>query len=233
MTEKAKPAVKPLVARLLSICGATRSIEKRGYNAHFKYKFYKESDVAEAIRDLFVEHGVFCLPSMEDVTQVRDNHTRIRMRYTFINADDPEDVYSVSFFGDGCDNQDKGIYKALTGCQKYMLLKTFQLGSDEDPENEREAKPSQRHSAPARPAYQGKNGAAVPHDEAPPFDDMPDYEDESQAPAPPVAYRVPYQEREAWKGQLKDHGHRWNPEMKAWTGGSEVGGQIEQYRVRA
>ena len=33
---------------------------------------------------------------------------------------------------------DKGIYKALTGCNKYALLKALQLATGDDPENEKE-----------------------------------------------------------------------------------------------
>jgi hypothetical protein len=79
-------------------------------------------------------------------------------------------------------------------------------------------------------------GAAPPTKSPPkpqpaPEQSHPNHEDESQVPGDMVAYRIPYDRKDEFKGALKDHGHRWDTSNKIWTGGSPVGGDIEQFRV--
>lgn len=84
----------------------------------------------------------------------------------------------------------------------------------------------------AKPAQQPK--AAAPR-EPEPEQPMPDYESESQETPEAdetVAYKIPYDERERWKPQLRDHGHRWDSTRKVWCGGTPVSGEIEAYRVQ-
>jgi hypothetical protein len=139
MTEK-----PTLAARLAAIMGECESIPKNGLNKEFNYKFIREADISAAIRKLLAKHGVAMI---SDIIEVQDSdyttsngkhqtYCRIKIKYTFINTDDPTDTYSTVAWGDGIDGQDKGIYKASTGAHKFMLRRFFCLGADEDPEND-------------------------------------------------------------------------------------------------
>lgn len=136
--------IKSLAAKLCLIMSECSNIEKKGFNSVQNYKFIREADVSDAIRKLLATHGVFCLPSVEDISEheiesrsgAKGTYIRAKVKYTFINAEDPNDKLEAVHYGDGSDFGDKGLYKALTGCHKYMMLRTFCLGSEEDPENE-------------------------------------------------------------------------------------------------
>lgn len=133
-----------LPAKLCAIMGEIGAVEKSGRNTAQNYSYVKEADVSESVRKLLSKHGVFCLPSVEEVQEheiesrsgSKGVFVRVRVKYTFINSENPEDKLECQHFGDGSDYGDKGLYKALTGCHKYMMLRTFCLGSEEDPEKE-------------------------------------------------------------------------------------------------
>lgn len=59
--------------------------------------------------------------------------TTVKIQATFIDAESGEQL-SVVYVGDGSDAEDKGVYKAITGAQKYALMKTFLAVTDDDPE---------------------------------------------------------------------------------------------------
>lgn len=154
---------KNLPQRLLAIMQEAGTIEKGGYNAHSRYKYVQEADVAKKFQELLVAHGVFLYSSVEDVVHQKTQTASgkpamfvgVKMLYTFVNADNPEEKFEVRAAGDGMDTGDKAIYKALTGAHKYLLIRNFNLGSDEDAEkgnadidgtSRPQAKPQQRGS---------------------------------------------------------------------------------------
>ena len=47
--------------------------------------------------------------------------TTIIMKYKMINADNVEDYIVATVPGQGSDNGDKGVYKAITGAKKYFI----------------------------------------------------------------------------------------------------------------
>ena len=51
--------------------------------------------------------------TMESIIQ-NGNRTEIVMNYMIINTDDTNDFIEVNYPGHGCDNQDKGIGKAIS-----------------------------------------------------------------------------------------------------------------------
>ena len=65
------------------------------------------------------------------VTEWRDD---IRIEVKFINVDKPEEMEIVEYYGTGQDNLDKSIGKAISYAYKYCLLKTFNMGTGDDPE---------------------------------------------------------------------------------------------------
>lgn len=130
------PAAPPkvLVKKLCAIMAEAEGVIKRGENTHFKYEYVKEEDVVALFRPLLAKHGVFIFHSVIDERK-ENTLTAITVQYTF-SCQETGESFSVLAKGYGVDNQDKGLYKALTGCHKYFLLKNFNLPTGEDPEND-------------------------------------------------------------------------------------------------
>lgn len=156
--------------RLAALYKAASSPEKKGYNAFHRYHFVRESDVANLLRPLFAEHGIVVSMSMvdrrtekievvkaDDKTAVR-YFTSVTLRYEISSADDPNDKIVADAFGDALDDQDKGIYKAVTGAQKYFMMKFFHLGSDVDDDPEHDGQSSGNGQPQPRP----KRSSAAP-----------------------------------------------------------------------
>lgn len=134
---------KSLAAKLAEITGHMAGIPKDGWNANQKYKFVKESDVAERVSALLAERKVFLhqtviSSSREPLYTTSSNATmwmtHVVMQFQFIDGESGEVMTSATFEGDGADTGDKGIYKAMTGAEKYFLMKTFLVSTGDDPE---------------------------------------------------------------------------------------------------
>lgn len=122
------------------------SIEKKGTNTFHKYNYIKEEDVTARLRELLSKHNVFVFCSILD-SKKDGPLTEVVCEYTFCCGETGE-IFKAQGRGHGYDNQDKGIYKALTGCHKYFLLKNFNLSAGDDPEDDsKEEAPVQWQSA--------------------------------------------------------------------------------------
>lgn len=95
--------------------------------------------VADRVGDLLADHGVIALPSMPEygVDQTADKvgskqktnyRTTVKLSYTLINADEPNERHEMIWWGVGDDTSDKGLQKAGTNGTKYLLMKAFMLG---------------------------------------------------------------------------------------------------------
>lgn len=155
--ETTENKTKTLAARLCAILSDVNAIPKNGRNEFHRYAYIKEEDVSASLRGLLAKHGVFIFASIQKVELAGERKTksgaieyvtRVSMKYTFMNADDQSDKFECDFCGDGIDSGDKGIYKALTGCHKYFLIRNFHLGSEDDPEREN-TKEAHRNETPA------------------------------------------------------------------------------------
>jgi hypothetical protein len=135
---------KNLMSKLVSIMEEAGTVKKEGFNDFNKYKYVKESDVAEKLQGLFVKHKVFVFSSVleanerqiQSSTGKANMYATVKMLYTFVDAENSEDRFEVQAYGSGMDVGDKAIYKALTGAHKYFLIRNFNLGSDDDAEKE-------------------------------------------------------------------------------------------------
>lgn len=130
--------------RLSLIMREAGTISKTGYNDHSRYKYVKAADVAKKFQELLLAYNVFVTASVEEVIHTRTKtaggkdsmYVCTKVRYTFTNTDNPSDQFSVVIPGDGMDTGDKGVYKALTGSQKYLFSLNFCMGSEDDAEVE-------------------------------------------------------------------------------------------------
>lgn len=228
MTTEAEAETKPkketkqvtpltLAARLAAVTADCRTITKSGRNQQQNYSYVKEADVSDKVGEAMSKHGVFCLPTVLDITEreyttkhgTTMNLARVKVSYKFINSDKPEEFYETIHFGDGSDSGDKALYKALTGCHKYALMRTFCIGSDDDPETGHEER-----GAASRPAQQPKVIQST----------------EPQAGAGEWAYKIPFEQKDQWKGILKAGGFRWDASSKTWRGTQPLP-EIEHFQV--
>ena len=133
---------KAILAALNQVMGKVSYIQKTGKNAFHGYKYASEADLLEKLRPAMIEAGLVLIPSTKHVGDI-DGHgnTTVTVEYTLAHKDGeiwPEKIYA---FGCGNDRSktgvgDKGLYKALTGANKYLLFKLFQIETGDDPEND-------------------------------------------------------------------------------------------------
>lgn len=132
---------RKLVRKLTEVMDQVKYIQKKGFNKFHKYSYATESDVSERVREELAERVVMMIPNVIEST-VREHKNRsnnieyivkVRMEFKFIDGETGEELIFHSE-GEGQDAGDKGIYKAITGAQKYALMKAFMIPTGDDPE---------------------------------------------------------------------------------------------------
>lgn len=115
-------------------------VQKKGENDFHGYKYATEADVLERLRPAMVKHGLILIPSVQQVSSVDQyGNTTVSIHYTLAHISGA--VWPQPIIAAGCGNDknksgigDKGLYKALTGANKYLLFKLFQIETGNDPE---------------------------------------------------------------------------------------------------
>jgi hypothetical protein len=135
---KAEPKPKSLVTKLTEVQASISGVVKTGYNDFQKYSYAEEAAIVSACRDELAKRSIMIIPSIERVAH-DGTLTTIETSYTFCDGETGEQ-FVTKWAGTGSDKQDKGLYKAITGSQKYLLLKTFLIptgenGVADDPEH--------------------------------------------------------------------------------------------------
>jgi hypothetical protein len=154
---------KALAGKLAEVMASVDRIPKNGRNTFHNYDYATEADIVSAIRLELAQRSVVLLPAVtgstrEPVGEKGQVLTHLSMEFTFFDGESGESI-TRPWLGAGTDKEDKGAYKAMTGGEKYFLLKTFLIPTGDDPEAEGAEKPSQtrqapRSAAPATPATQ-------------------------------------------------------------------------------
>lgn len=128
-----------LVQKLARVLAAMSRIPKNGRHPQ-GWSFSTESDIADMVRPQLAEQGVIMVPQLRRHQQDIIGRTRAGadiVRHT-VDVDymitDGESVITVPWRGQADDSSDKGLAKALTACQKYMLIRLLQLSSGDDPD---------------------------------------------------------------------------------------------------
>ncbi len=159
MEENPRPL--KLLKKLHNIMTAVDPVLKSGYNEKQNYNYAQEADVLKAIREQLIKQKIVILPSTLKSSAVEMGWgilTSLSVSYMIYDTESGE-VLSMEFDGQGMDGGDKGIYKAYTGANKYFLLKTFQIPTEDDPENDKGS------SSPAKKKYnpkvQNKNDGSI------------------------------------------------------------------------
>jgi len=109
-------------------------------NKGYGYDYVSSSQTIGSLRKEMDVQGVLLVPSVietkvADHKTRKDNHeyfTELKMHFTWINAENPEERIECDWYGQGLDDGEKGPGKALTYAEKYFLLKFFNIATDKD-----------------------------------------------------------------------------------------------------
>jgi hypothetical protein len=128
-------------------------VQKTGKNSFHGYRYAGEADLLEKLRPAMLEAGLLLIPSIKGVSPIDDNGiTTVQMEYTLVHKDGdiwPSVICAAGQGGDRNKNGvgDKGLYKAITGANKYLLFKLFQIETGDNPETDSSHDTTPRHTA--------------------------------------------------------------------------------------
>ncbi|MEB3103052.1 ERF family protein [Ferviditalea candida] len=134
---------KTLVKKLVEVMKHVKYIQKTGKNTFHNYNYATEADVNEKVREVLAENNVILIPNVKSHAHREHINAKgkteyivtVEVEFTFIDGDSGERI-TFTTFGEGQDAGDKGTYKAITGAQKYALMKAFMIPTGDDPEGD-------------------------------------------------------------------------------------------------
>lgn len=134
---------RKLLMKFVEVYQEVQYIQKRGKNKFHNYTYATEADVNEKVREELSKRKVVMMPNLLEhhmrETTTRNGNTEyivlVIMDFNFMDAETGETL-TIGMRGEGQDVGDKAIYKAISGCQKYALLKAFMIPSGDDPEGD-------------------------------------------------------------------------------------------------
>lgn len=162
-----------IATALHAVMEACGYVQKTGKNAFHGYKYAGESDLLDKLRPAMVANGLLLLPSGKSVTGP-DEHGNVTVAIEYTLAHKDGDIWPEKLVAFGCGNDrakngsvgDKGVYKALTGANKYLLFKLFQIETGDDPEQDDRAHESApmpgRNAPPSNDRTSNGGGAPIP-----------------------------------------------------------------------
>lgn len=137
-----------LHSKLAEVQGHLQTVSKTGYNKNQNYSYVTEADLLDAVRPLLSERKVsMTIGSTGNVTMGRveqpGNNGKVRfirtalvdMELVLSDGETGERV-TVKGHGYGESDDDKALYKALTGGSKYLIYKCFGISTGEEPETD-------------------------------------------------------------------------------------------------
>jgi hypothetical protein len=134
--------------KLIEIRKSVRYLAKD--NKGYQYSYVSSAQALASVREAMNATGVLIIPDVlssgiterETKSGGRQYMTELHMRYTLVNAEDPKDTISIIWYGQGVDDAEKGVGKALTYAEKYLILKLFNIPTDkDDPDRHANASP--------------------------------------------------------------------------------------------
>jgi hypothetical protein len=139
---KADDPVSVIAAALWGVMAAIGYVQKTGQNEFHGYSYASESDLLAVLRPEMIKQGLMLIPSGQRAGEI-DQHGNltVEVAYTLLHKSGARWPEPIIAFGAGNDKArgsggvgDKGLYKALTGANKYLLFKLFQIATGDDPE---------------------------------------------------------------------------------------------------
>ena len=165
--------MKNIINALNKVMTTAGYVQKNAKNEFHGYKYASEANLLETLRPALIENGLVLIPSVNNVSPV-DVHgnTLVTVEYTLAHVSG--EIWPDKITAIGCGNDmaksgkvgDKGVYKAITGANKYLLFKLFQIETGDDPEKDEATPPPAEQKTPeaapkqTKPATkpQGKSG---------------------------------------------------------------------------
>jgi hypothetical protein len=142
--------MKNIIKALNEVMKDVSYVQKSSENKFHGYKYASESSLLESLRPSMISHGLVLIPSVSNVSPI-DAHgnTTVTVEYTLSHVSG--EIWPDKIIAVGCGNDraksgavgDKGLYKAITGANKYLLFKLFQIETGDDPEKDEVAAPAQ------------------------------------------------------------------------------------------
>lgn len=141
VVEETQTPEAAILSALNAVMQEAAYVQKTGENDFHGYRYATEADVLERLRPAMVKHGLILIPSVQQVSTPDTNgNTSVIVHYTLAHVSGA--VWPQPIIAAGCGNDrsknggigDKGLYKALTGANKYLLFKLFQIETGDDPE---------------------------------------------------------------------------------------------------
>jgi hypothetical protein len=141
--------MKNIIQALNAVMKDVSYVQKNSENKFHGYKYASESSLLESLRPSMISHGLILIPSVGNVSPIDPNgNTTVTVEYTLAHTSGevwPDKIVAVGCGNDKSKNGsvgDKGVYKALTGANKYLLFKLFQIETGDDPEKDEGEKPA-------------------------------------------------------------------------------------------
>ena len=132
------PAIAKALHQVMTKVGY---VQKKDRNDFQKYNYAGEGALLDVLRPAMVEAGLVLIPSVETLSEVDQyGNVSVRIAYTLAHSSGevwPDKIYAVGMGNDKNSKGgigDKGTYKAITGANKYLLFKLFQIETGNDPE---------------------------------------------------------------------------------------------------
>lgn len=168
-TEEA-PSTMRLAKKILAVMATVGPVQKDKRNDFHNYRYASDEAIVTALRTALIANNLIIRPSQKSCSEIIQKNakgeeqtlTKLEVEFTITDVDSGETERST-FFGYGADKIDKGVYKAMTGAEKYFLLKTFLIATPDDPESGQARQAMRRPVEPApRPATPPPAKAAAP-----------------------------------------------------------------------
>lgn len=109
-------------------------------NEFDRYKYFSEAGYKKLFTELFSNAGLELTTTIDEVERFtvdgkQNNGRQVKVLFTLSDIETGF-AETSTFYGEGFDKGDKGLYKAYTGALKYYLANTFMVATGDDPEVE-------------------------------------------------------------------------------------------------
>ena len=147
-------------------------------NKGHQYSYVSSAQVLSAIKPKMYEMGVSLEPRVTGSNIIQYSTAKggnrfltcLIMEFTWVDDANPEDKIVCPWYGQGADDGEKGVGKAMTYAEKYFLLKYFNVPTDKDDpdafqrkvDNAAKNKATPPASPPARQQPQTQKPASSP-----------------------------------------------------------------------
>ena len=130
--------------KLHQVQSATRSLapNSEGQTGNARYGYVSGAKLLGVIRPIMDKLGLLLTQEVVDISNEKmvymtrngektEMFTTLHIRFTWIDTEDGSTLVN-DFFANGMNAFDKGLGSALTYAERYYLMKTFHIATDED-----------------------------------------------------------------------------------------------------